>query len=51
MVVFIFPFVIGGKDTPTIVDGQKSFYNSFKKMKLKHVKQMRGCLMNIYKHE
>src|SRR3989344_3360970 len=44
MVVFIFPFVIGGKDTPTIVDGQKSFYNSFKKMKLKHVKQMRGCL-------
>jgi riboflavin-specific deaminase-like protein len=51
MIVFIFPFIIGGKDTPTIVDGQKSFYNSFKKMKLKKVKQMRGCLMNTYKYE
>jgi riboflavin-specific deaminase-like protein len=50
MVVFIFPFVIGGKDTPTIVDGQKSFYNSFKKMKLRYVKQIGSCLMNIYKN-
>jgi len=50
MVVFIFPFVIGGKDTPTIVDGKKSFYNSFKKMKLMYVKQIGGCLMNIYKN-
>ncbi|MEK6889088.1 MAG: dihydrofolate reductase family protein [Nanoarchaeota archaeon] len=50
MVVFIFPFIIGGKDTPTIVDGQKPFYDSFKKMKLKHVKKIRGCLINIYKN-
>ena len=25
LVVFIFPFIVGGKDTPTVVDGQKSF--------------------------
>jgi riboflavin-specific deaminase-like protein len=51
MVVFIFPFIIGGENTPTIIDGQKSFYNSFKKMKLKSAKQIKGCLMNTYEHE
>ncbi|PIN93301.1 5-amino-6-(5-phosphoribosylamino)uracil reductase [Candidatus Pacearchaeota archaeon CG10_big_fil_rev_8_21_14_0_10_31_24] len=51
IVAFIFPFIIGGKDTPTIVDGQKSFYNSFKKMKLMSTKQIKGCLMNTYKYE
>lgn len=51
MVVFIFPFVIGGKDTPTIVDGQKSFYNMFKKMRLKSTKQTKECLMNTYEYE
>jgi len=50
LIVFIFPFIIGGKDTPTIVDGQKSFYNSFKKMKLGGVKQIGGCLMNTYEN-
>src|SRR3989344_3213699 len=44
LVVFIFPFIVGGKDTPTVVDGQKSFYNSFKKMKLRNVKQIGDCL-------
>ena len=51
MVVFIFPFIVGGKDTPTVVDGQRSFYNSLIKMKLKHSKQIMGCLMNIYENE
>ena len=51
MIVFVFPFVIGGKDTPTIVDGQKSFYNSFEKMKLMSTKQIKGCLMNTYEYE
>ena len=50
LVVFIFPFIVGGKDTPTVVDGQKSFYNSFKKMKLRSVKQIGGCLMNTYEN-
>ena len=50
LVVFIFPFIVGGKDTPTVVDGEKSFYNSFKKMKLGGVKQIGGCLINTYKN-
>ena len=50
LVVFIFPFIVGGKDTPTVVDGQKSFYNSFKKMKLRNVKQIGDCLMNTYEN-
>lgn len=51
LIVFIFPFIVGGKDTPTIVDGPKSFYNSFKKMKLKSVKQIGNCLMNTYEND
>jgi len=48
MIVFIFPFIVGGKDTPTIVDGEKSFSDSLKQMKLKNVKQMGGCLISLY---
>ncbi|OGJ19860.1 hypothetical protein A3K73_02595 [Candidatus Pacearchaeota archaeon RBG_13_36_9] len=51
LVVFIFPFIVGGKDTPTVVDGKRSFYNSYKKMKLISVKRIGGCLMNTYEND
>jgi 5-amino-6-(5-phosphoribosylamino)uracil reductase len=51
MMVFIFPFIVGGKNTPTIVDGDSSFYKSIKKMKLNENKRIRDCLINLYNNE
>jgi len=51
LIVFIFPLIVGGKETPTMVDGEGSFYANLKKMNLKSVKKVEGCLMNTYEND
>lgn len=47
--VFVFPIIIGGIDTPTIVDGKGLIWeNKIKKMKLKETKKIGDCVVNTY---
>jgi|SRR3989344_9669170 len=47
-IIFYFPFIVGGKKTPTIVDGVNSFYPKFIEMKLKKSRRLGNVLINIY---
>ena len=51
LIIFIFPFIVGGSKTPTMVDGRIFFHKKFKKMKLKNIKKIDNCLMNIYEND
>jgi len=50
-IVFYFPIIVGGKNTPTVVDGSGSFYPNLIKMKLKNLKKIGSIVINTYKNE
>jgi len=50
-IIFYFPIIVGGKNTPTIVDGDDSFYPNLIRMKLKESKRLVGVIMNTYENE
>lgn len=50
-IIFYFPIIVGGKNTPTIVDGIDSFYPHLIKMKLKNLKKMGSVIISTYENE
>ena len=50
-IIFYFPIIVGGKNTPTVVDGVNSFYPNLIKMKLKNLKKIGNVIMNTYENE
>lgn len=50
-IIFYFPIIVGGKNTPTVVDGVDSFYPNLIKMKLKNTKRIGNVVRNTYENE
>lgn len=50
-IIFYFPIIVGGKNTPTVVDGVNSFYPYLIKMKLKDLKKIGDVIVNTYENE
>lgn len=50
-IIFYFPIIVGGKNTPTVVDGVNSFYPHLIKMKLKNLKKIGNVIISAYENE
>jgi len=50
-IIFYFPIIVGGKNTPTVVDGVGSFYPHLIKMKLKNLKKIENVIISTYENE